>query len=707
MMLVGYARKRLLLLVLSGLAAVTAAWADDAGEIFAAKDLAQVKDIRDVSVSPDGSKVAYTLMSLAEGATEVTSSIWLLEVKQKAGSPRRLTEEGSFERLPSWSPDGKSVYFVSARSGSKQVWMMPAEGGPASQVTQLLLDVTSFRLSPRMDRIFVAMDVYRHCIDLGCSAALLNGQPGGTQRQSTLYKQLFSRHGRDWRDGRRSQLFSVALARGRQAGTPIKLSIDIEGDVPRKPDGDNTDYAVSGDGAAVIFAEQREAAREAWSTQFHLFRVLSSGGERKPNGAPGKDADPVDLLSGTRPLLSYLSLSPSGKELAFLAADRAGYGADRRHIELLDLQANSTGSLAPDWDCSVRKLAWTLDGKTLIVLADFQGQRPLWAINVGNGKITRLTQEGTVADFAVSADRIWYVSSSLAAPPELYSVSLAGGRGPVQLTHLNEQLVAHRALGEYQQLGFEGSYHEPVRGFLVKPAKFNPDKKYPLAVFVHDGPHETMGNEWNSHWNAQAFAAAGLAVLMVDYHGSSGYGQKFTDSTAGDWATGPIQDIQAAVDFVDRHNPWLVAGRSCVVGAGFGAYLVNLIAGLSPDAHRCLVSHAGWLDNRSFYYSTDELWMPEWELGGPEYEKPAAYAANNPVDHVGSWHAAILFSHGERDYRVAIDESQKAFAAAARRQIAAQLLRYPNEGHVISNPAAAVDWHEQVIRFVLSSTHYY
>ena len=235
---------------------------------------------------------------------------------------------------------------------------------------------------------------------------------------------------------------------------------------------------------------------------------------------------------------------------------------------------------------------------------------------------------------------------------------------------------------------------------MVKPVDFKPDKKYPVAFVVHGGPQGSMANQWHWRWNAQSLAGAGYAVVMIDFHGSTGYGQAFTDAIRSDWGGKPLEDLKLGLAAAIKQYSWLDGDRVCALGGSYGGYMMNWIEGQWSDRFKCIVSHDGILDNRSMYYSTEELWFPEWENGGPEYVNPAGYSKHNPVDYVDRWKTPMLVIHGQLDYRVPYAQGLGVYTALQRRGIPSELLYFPDENHWVLKPANSVEWYETVIAWL-------
>jgi dipeptidyl aminopeptidase/acylaminoacyl peptidase len=652
---------------------------------FSVQDLVRLARVSDLAASPDGKRVLFTLRVTDIEANKGRTSVWLLDTTKRNATPQRLTDSADNSNSAEWSQDGNFVYFLSNRSGSNQVWRA-SPGGESTQVTALPLEVGSFRVAPRADRILVSLEVFLDCPDLACTKQRLDTQSKALGT-GILHKSLFMRHWDSWSDGRRSQLFSLPLdSAGSPSGTPINISGGI-GDVPSKPFGGREDYGFSPDGSSVVFAA-RAMAGEPWSTNFDVYSVPADG-----------SALPKDLTGENPAWDAQPAYSPDGGQLAYLAQDRPGFESDRFHLVLMDLKSGMKRALTQNWDRSITAFAWSHDGKTVFATTDHLGQRPLWAVDVASGRASAITGAGEVEGFTLGANKVLYSQSSLGGPADVFSVGFGGGRAQ-QLTHVNQTALARTKFGEYTQFSFPGWNNENVFGYFVKPVDFKRERKYPVAVLIHGGPQGSFGNAWSYRWNPQAFAGAGYGVIMIDFHGSTGYGQAFTDSISGDWGGKPLEDIKAGVESALKQNPWMDADHMCALGGSYGGFMINWIAGQWPDRFKCLVSHDGIFEHRSMYYSTEELWFPEHEFGAPEYEATAAYQKFNPVDHVTQWKTPMLVIHGQQDFRVPDTQGLAVFTALQRRGVPSELLYFPNENHWVLKPADSVQWYDTVLAWL-------
>jgi dipeptidyl aminopeptidase/acylaminoacyl peptidase len=660
------------------------AQAADGGSAFTADDLVMLKRISDPQTAPNGRFVVFVQRETDLAANKGHTALWLLELAHDA-QPQRLTDGTANDSSPRFSPDGHTLYFLSTRSGSSQVWRLTPPGGTAQRVTDYPLDVGSFALSPQGDRLAVSLEVFTDCATLSCTHERLD-RTAKNKATGRIYDRIFVRHWDTWSDGTRSHLFTAPLSGG-SADTPVDVTRGFDADVPSKPFGGDEDFAFSPDGRTLVFSARIANRSEPWSTNFDLYQVASDGSSAPVNltaGNPAADAQPVFLANG---------------DLAWLAQDRPGFESDRFHVMLKDRRSGAVRALTGGWDRSVARLGATADGRALLAAVDEHGQRLLYRIDPKRGTPTALTSVGTAEGFSATREQVVFARQDLGGPDDLYSVPLAGGE-PRRLTHANAELLGQRQLGAYEQFSFAGWNDETVYGYVVKPYGFDPAKRYPIAFLVHGGPQVSMQNLWTYRWNAQTFAGAGYAVVMIDFHGSPGYGQAFTDSISRDWGGKPLVDLQKGLDAALQKYPWLDGERACALGASYGGFMMNWIEGNWSDRFRCIVNHDGLFDQRMMYYSTEELWFPEWEFGAPYYEDPAAYERFNPVDFVTRWRTPMLIIHGERDFRIPYTQGLGAFTALQRRGIESKLLVFPEENHWVLKPADSLLWYQTVLAWL-------
>ena len=330
--------------------------------------------------------------------------------------------------------------------------------------------------------------------------------------------------------------------------------------------------------------------------------------------------------------------------------------------------------------------------------ADDKGAHRLFRIDLKDARVTPLSTNGHIDGFGFTANSIVYAKSGMTSPTQLYLAHPKTGmvdEHGLLLTNVNASL-AKKTFGAYEQFTFPGWNNETVHGYVVKPATYVEGKKYPVVFLIHGGPQGSFGDHFHYRWNPEVFAGHGYGVVTIDFHGSTGYGQAFTDAIRGDWGGAPYDDLMLGLDAALAKYPWLDGTRVAALGGSYGAYMVNWING-KTDRFKALVAHAGNLDERMAYFDTEELWFPEWLHGGVPWEQPEGYLKHNPIDLVKNWKTPTLVVHGALDYRVVDIQGMSTFTALQRRGVASRFLYFPDEGHWVLKPQNSRLWHQEVL----------
>jgi len=656
---------------------------------FSVHDILAMDRISDLQVSPDGKRIIFTLrktdprfcggkpVPAEAGTNKGRTDLWL--VGSDGSDLKQLTTHSEADTNPRWGSDSNTVFFISGRSGSSQVWRIRIDGGEAEQVTDQPLDISNLIVSPDGKNIAFTMEVFPDC-----NAATTKARLDEIKERKTtgrIYGRIFVRHWDTWKDGRRSHLF-VMPAVGGQA---IDVMRNMDADTPSKPFGGPEEITFTPDCKGVIFTARDVGREEPWSTDLDLYYAPIEG------STPPKCLTEENQAWDTHPLFS-----PDGKTLAYLAMSRPGYESDRFRIILRTWPGGKEQVLTEDWDRSPSTFCWSADGKTIYATAANLGQDSLFAVDVETGSVSIVVRDGRVTSPDISEDRIVFGLDDLCSPVELHSVK-TNGTDVRKITEINSKKLSAVRMGEYEQFAFKGWNDETVYCYVVKPVDFEPGRKYPVAFLIHGGPQGSFGNHFHYRWNPQVYAGAGYAAVMVDFHGSVGYGQAFCDSIRGNWGGKPLEDLQKGLTASLKRYPWMDGDRVGALGASFGGYMINWIAGNWQDRFRCLVNHDGNLDERMAYFDTEELWFPEWDHIGTPWDNPAGYEKHNPVNFVKNWNTPMLVIHGALDFRVADTQGLGTFNALQRLGIPSKLLYFPDENHWVLKPANSILWHETVI----------
>ncbi len=652
---------------------------------FGIHDLVMLDRVSDPQISPDGKRVAYQVRETDYAANKGKNGLWLIDLGNPKAEAARLTDAAANAMAPRWSADGSAVFY----QDKGQVWRQRVGGkGAAIQVTNLALDVNNYKLSPDGKQVLLSIDIFADCgkesDPIACTKQRLD-EKDKSKASGRVFDKLFIRHWDTWADGRRSQLFAAGIdANGKLSGAPKLLTRGIDGDVPSKPFGGDDEFAFSPDGATVYFSVRIAGSSEPWSTNFDIYSVPTDASAAPKNltaANPAWDTAPVP--------------SADGKTLYYLAMKRPGFEADRFAIMAMDIGSHATREIAPTWDRSAGGLKLSADGKKLFATADDNGEHPLFAIDIASGKVAKLAGDGAVHDYSVRGNDIVFARATLKTPADLFRVAASGGK-VAELTNQNSVKMAFVDTGAFEPFTFKGAGGDSVQGYVVKPVGFDKSKKYPVAFLIHGGPQGAFGNDWSYRWNPQTYAGQGFAVVMVNFHGSTGFGQAFTDSISGDWGGKPLEDLQKGWAAALEKYTFLDGGRACALGASYGGFMVYWIAGKWNQPWKCLVDHDGVFDNRMMGYSTEELWFSEWENKGTPWEKPENYEKFNPANYVKDWRVPMLVIHSEQDFRIPVEQGIAAFTALQRRGIPSQMLEFPDENHWVLKPQNSVLWHDTV-----------
>ncbi|ABQ67460.1 peptidase S9, prolyl oligopeptidase active site domain protein [Rhizorhabdus wittichii RW1] len=643
-------------------------------------DVVSLSRIGGADVSPDGRWLVWDQRETDMAANKGRTDLWRLDLSRKGAVPEKLAADpAKSESGPAFSPDGQWVFFTADNGGKSAVWRVAIAGGAPELVADQ--DVSGFRIAPTGDKLLVWADRPVGAKSLADKAA---SKDGGSAR---TYDHYFVRHWDTWSDGQRSQLFVLPLAGGKATGDGVAIGGALVGDTPSKPFGDGSEIAWSKDGRTVYFTLREAGTTEPLSTNLDIFAAPADG-----------SAAPVNLTEANQATDTLPTVSPDGKWLAYVAMKRPTYEADRQVIQLRNLATGEVRALTEGWDRSVGSLAWSRDGKTLYATAQDTGDDAVFAVDLATGKPARLTGEGTAAGVLATPRGYVYTLNSLTAPSDFYAgTGVKAGGKPTRLTWVNKDKLAGIDMPGVEHVGFKGANGDTVWAYVMKPAGLAEGAKAPMAFLVHGGPQSSFGNGWSYRWNPALFAGAGYGAVMVDFHGSTGYGQAFTDAINKDWGGKPLEDLKLGFAAVTAKYGWLDGSRACAAGGSYGGYMMNWIAGNWPDGFKCLVTHAGVFDARAMAYETEELWFDEWEHGGPYFEVPANYEKWNPVNHVAAWKTPMLVIHGEKDFRIPYTQGIAAFTAAQRRGIESRLVVYPDENHWILKPKNSIQWYTEVL----------
>lgn len=657
---------------------------------FGAQDLVEMDRVSSPVVSPDGKRIAFVVRTTDLQANRGRTDLFMIGADGKG--MRRLTTDPASDFSPVWSPDSRRLYFLSTRSGRSQVWRLDLDGGEAQPVSDLPLDVGDLKISPDGSTLAFSLEVFVDAATLDETRERLDAEEA-RETTGVVYDRVFVRHWDTWKDGRRRHVFFAPIQDDGSLGEAVDMMPGMDADCPSQPFGGAEEFTFTPDGRGLVFAARDVGASEPWSTDFDLYHT------------PAVGAEPVCLTTPNEAWDTSPVFSPDGTTLAYAAMAVPGYEADRFRVMLLDWASVREGkeavpvNLTEDFDRSVGGFVFGSDGRSLFASITDLGHRALYRIDVETGQPHLVLRDGSIGGVQESHGRLYYTRNGFDGPSEIESIR-PDGKGRRRLTHVDDERMAQVRLGAAEQFSFTGANGDRVYGWVVRPVDFDPERRYPVAFLIHGGPQGSFGSNFHYRWNPQVYAGAGYAAVMIDFHGSTGYGQAFTDAIRDNWGGWPLEDLQKGLAAALERYPWMDGDHVAALGASYGGYMINWIAGNWPDRFTCLVNHDGLFDTEFMYYSTEELWFPEHEFGGPPFSSRAAYDRWNPALHVDQWQTPMLVVHGGRDYRVPLTQGLATFNALQRRGVPSRFLYYPDENHWVLQPKNSLQWHEEVLRWL-------
>ena len=643
-------------------------------------DLVKIARISDPQISPDGKWIAYVRGDVDFDANKTIRHIWLVPIA--GGDPRQLTQGAGSDTRPRWSPDGQSLAFISTRSGTSQVWILPVDGGEAHQLTTIATEADGVTWASKGDTLLFTSMVYPDCADEACNARRLE-EAEKSKVKAQIFTQLLFRHWDSWRHGRYTHLFSVS-AKGGEPRDLTPGAYDSPTFFLGAPDG----YAISPDGKEVCFTSNHSKgaagqSAAAWTTNNDLYLVSAGSGEARDITAdnPGSDAAPL--------------YSPNGRYIAYTSQARNGYESDLFRLRVYDRETQKSIDVDPGFDQWVLSFAWAPDSDTIYFIAPDHAYQPIFKTSVSERKVEKVL-DGMNDELQVTPDSktLIFTRSSLVRPSEIYRAAPAGPSAH-PLTHVNDALMAELDMNPGASVATTGAGGAEIQNLLVKPPSFDPRKRYPAIMLIHGGPQGAWDDAWSYRWNAEMFAARGYVVMMTNFHGSVGYGQKFVESISGDWGGEPYRDLMLATDYLES-LPYVDKTRIGAAGASFGGFMINWIAG-HTNRFKVLVSHDGVYDQRSMYGETEELWFPEWEFKGVPWKNPELYKKWSPSYYARNFKTPMLIVEGQMDYRVPLGQALQIFTTLQRQGVPSKLLYFPDEGHWVLKPQNSRLWYETVL----------
>ena len=649
---------------------------------FSFDTMLNLRRVGDPQLSPDGRRVAYTVGVVNKADNRTVTQIY--SVRIDGSDAKQLTKGSASHSSPRWSPDGDHIAYVTGG----QIWVMEEDGDDPKQVTRLSTGASGPVWSPDGRWIAFVSDVYPECTSEACNKAE-EDKAAASKVQAKITERLLFKHWNEWRDRKRTHVHVIPSSGG--------IARDLtpgDFDSPPYAASSGVDYAFSPDSREIAFLRNPDKI-EAISTNSDIYiQPLTGGVARSITAANrGYDASPV--------------YTDDGRYILFRSQATAAFEADRWRLMRFDRRSGETVELTRGFDLQVDDMVVAPDKKTIYFTAASRGRGKVFTVPLEPDFRQRIAThvrpvEGSLNDFPYitnisltpDGNSLVFMSSSMAAPADVFAASLrASNLVNLSKTRPNWNLAVA------EDIEWTGAVRTRNHGFIIKPANFDPSRKYPLLVLIHGGPQGAWNDNWGYRWNPQVFANAGYVVFMPNPRGSTGYGQQFVNDISGDWGGKVFIDLKNGVAEMLK-RPYVDKNRIGGAGASYGGYMVDWILGHNNDPRfkfKALVSHAGVYNLESMAAATEELWFVNWEFKGMPWENPVNYQKWSPHKFVNNFSTPTLVTAGELDYRVPVDQSLQLFTGLQLKGVPSKLIIFPDEGHWIMKPQNSELWYSNVI----------
>ena len=686
---------------------------------FTFEDMMKLKRVGEPVPSPDGKWVLFSVVDVDLAANKKTPHVWIVPLGATGASPAQQSPGGTGnERVliadqdgdrPRWAPDGKRFAFISTKEGGSQIWIANFDGNAGTvtgvhKLTSIATEAGGELWSPDGRNILFTSDVYPECDGAPAEEIVCNTKKVEEANTSKVKAQIFTRllyrHWNAYKEGKRSHLFVISADKVEpRPGAGMILDYETvpprdltpgDYDAPVFSLGGQDNYAFSPDGQEICYTSNHDKV-EATSTNNDLWIVPVNGGAAKNITADNPASDSTPLYS------------PDGRYVAYRAQQRPGYESDRFRLMLYERKTGEKKNLTEDFDRWVGTFVWGTHSTGIFFTVEEQGEFPIYGIHLKDLKPIPVLRLYAQDDLSVTPDgeNLVFTEMSLEAPNEIYTFWLCRECGdlppppPRQLSHLNDSVLSQIEMSPLEPFWFTGAHGDKVQGFLVKPPNFDASKKYPVKFLLHGGPQGAWGDDWSYRWNPELFAANGYVVIMINFHGSTGYGQKFIDAINGNWGGAPFDDLMKGLDYAEKTYPFIDKDRECALGASFGGYMANWVLG-HTDRFKCIVTHDGVFNTVADWGTTEELWFDNWEFKGTPYTNREMYEKWSPMNAAKNFKTPTLVIHGQFDYRIDVSEGFQLFTTLQTMGVPSKMLYFPDEGHWVLKPQNSQLWYKTV-----------
>ncbi len=631
------------------------------------------------TVSPDGKQIAYTVSYYSVKENKSHTVIYVMNAD--GTNNLLLTTTADSEMEPAWIKGGSKIAFLSAASGSMQLWEMNPDGSERKQLSAYEGGIDGFKFSPDESKVlFIAQVKYgERTSDL---------YPDLDKASGRVITDLMYKHWDEWVESIPHPF--VATFDGNQVGEATDILKDEPYESPMKPFGGIEQLAWSNDSKQIAYTCRKKIGLEySVSTDSDIYLYDTESG--KTRNLCKEDATDKNLGYDTNP-----KFSPDGKSIAWQSMERDGYESDRNRLCVMNLKSGEKTYVTEAFQSGVDDYCWAPDGKTLYFVGVWHATSMIHSTNL-KGEVKQLT-DGMYDYTSVAMlnnKQLLTKRHSISEADELFTVDLKKKNTVTRITKENDHIFSQLKMGKVEARWTKTVDGKDMLSWVVYPANFNPNKKYPTLLFCEGGPQSPVSQFWSYRWNLQIMAANDYIVIAPNRRGLPGFGMEWLEEISTNYGGHCMDDYLSAIDDIAK-EPYVDKDHLGCVGASFGGYSVYWLAGHHNKRFKAFIAHDGFFNMEQQYLETEELWFTNWDLGGAYWEKnnPAVQRsyANSPHLFVDKWDTPILCIHGEKDYRILASQGMAAFNAAKLRGVPAELLIFPDENHWVLKPQNGILW---------------
>ena len=661
-------------------------------------------------VSPNGKQAVYAVTYYSVKKNKSHSVLYTLDLATRKS--QQLTTSNKSEVGATFINGGKEIVYLSAESGSNQLWKMNVDGTNRQQISDTKTDIADFLFSPDGKKVILVMEVdQNHSIQKNdADLPLATGM---------VINDLMYKHWDSYVTTAPHPF--IADFDGNKVGATTDMLEGEPYECPMMPFGGVEQLAWSPDAKAIAYTCRKKVGKAyAISTDSDIYLYDIATGSTRNLCKPADYVAPA--IEEDRSLKDQAvnhpkedcnmgydqnpQFSPNGRYVAWSSMERDGYESDRTRLCVLDLKTGKKTYVTEKFESGVNEFCWSNDSKTLYFTGVWHGKTNIYQTNL-KGEHKALTND--VADYSLlglapDGKNLYCKRQSMSAADEVFVLPLKKNATAEQLTHENQYFYENLTFGKVEERWVKTVDGKQELCWVIYPPHFDPAKKYPTLLFCEGGPQSPVSQFWSFRWNMQIMAANDYIVVAPNRRGLPGFGMEWLEEISGDYSGLCMQDYLSAIDDICK-EPYVDKEHLGAVGASFGGYSVYWLAGNHDKRFKAFIAHDGIYNTQQQYVETEEMWFPNWDMGSAPWKKAAdgqvqKVFATSPHLYVDKWDTPILCIHGQKDFRIEYTHAESAFNTARMRGIDAQLLLFPDENHWVLKPQNGILWQRTFFRWL-------